>query len=194
MKTIHKTVWFGSLVATGVFCLHILGTDVFAGENPGDWRPIYDLVMRWVNFLILAFILVKFGKAPLMNFLRGEQNRFESEMRRLEKEKEKAVEKVKKTQRMLHESNERFDKLKERIIAQGEKKKQAIIEEAKRESRQMIEEAGRKIGHRLYQAKEQLRAELVDTATAVAMQRLAGELTEADNEKFISRFMDSIEA
>ncbi len=183
----------GGLLLAATVCLLLSATNAVAGENPTHWRPIYDLVMRWINFLILAFIIVKFGKAPLMNFLRGQQEAYEEEIGQLEKEKDDALVKVKKTQTMLAESNAHFAVITERIVAEGEKKKQAIIDEAGEESRLMIEGAKRKIGSQLDRAKEQFREELVDSAVALAIERLVGEFTKEDNEKSIRRYVESIE-
>jgi hypothetical protein len=36
-------------------------------------RATWDLTMRWVNFLILAVVIVKYSKQPLISFLKGKQ-------------------------------------------------------------------------------------------------------------------------
>ncbi len=194
MKNCDKTVWFGCLFVAATLFLPLFCVDAFAGDTPAAWRPTYDLVMRWVNFLILAFLLVKFGKAPLMNFLRDQQDQFEEEIKDLEKEKETALEKVRETEKLIEESNERFQKISARIIARGEKRKGEIIDEAKRDCRSMMEDAKGKIGGRILQAKENFRAELVDAAMAIAMERFTGVMTRKDNDKLISQYMDSIDA
>lgn len=172
--------------------LVLLCTDAVAGEAPGDWRPLYDLVMRWVNFLILAFILVKFGKTPLMNFLRGQQEKIDDQIQRLEDEKTRTIDKIDETERILAESADRFETLTRRIVAQGEKKKQRIIEDAKQESRVLIEDARRKIGNRLLMARDTFRSELVDASIAIASERLVGQINETDNDKMIARFMERV--
>ena len=67
-----------SLKITAIVCVHLtislivlhLGSfDAQAADGTGDWRPVFDLVMRWVNFLILAFLLIKFSRVPIKNFL-----------------------------------------------------------------------------------------------------------------------------
>jgi len=131
MNRKKKLTCVGGLLIMATVCILFPDANALAGENPTEWRPIYDIVMRWVNFLILAFVIVKFGKAPLMNFLRGRQEAHEKEIRQLEKEKEEAMIKAKETQEMLTESNERFKVITERIIAQGEKKKQKILNTGK---------------------------------------------------------------
>ena len=55
MKRVGHFITYSCFVA---LCLHVAGGEVLAAD--GNWRPVYDLVMRWVNFLILAFLLFKF--------------------------------------------------------------------------------------------------------------------------------------
>ena len=49
-----------------------MATSVGAAETAA-WRPTYDLVMRWVNFLILVIIIVKYMRKPLGDFIAGKQ-------------------------------------------------------------------------------------------------------------------------
>lgn len=192
MKNRHPNICFRVLLAAGIAWILFSGPCAFAGETPGTWRPIYDLVMRWVNFLILAFVIVKFGRAPLMNFLRGEEERIDNDIRELEQEKEKALKKVKETEKMLSASHEHSKVITDRIVQQGERKRQAIIEEAQKESRLMIKNAQRKADSMLLTAKERFRAELVDEAIFVATERLTAEITPKDGEKMVQNYMASI--
>ena len=61
----------GLVIAGCALCIHIFGDDTLAAESGGTWRSTYDLIMRWANFLILAFIIFKFGKKPLINFMKS---------------------------------------------------------------------------------------------------------------------------
>lgn len=172
----------------------LFSTEALAADTAGDWRATYDLVMRWVNFLILVFVIVKFGKTPLKHFLQGQKEKVEVDIHRLEEEKQKAVEKVRETERMISESGERFEALKARIVARGERKKQRIIEDAKKESRVMITIAHHKIDNLMHLARDQFRAELVDAAVSLATARLTAEITAADNDLLLERYMESLQS
>ena len=58
-----------------------------ASASSGEWRPVYDEVMLWVNFFILAFIIVKYGRKPLMNFLNGQKDEIADQIHRFRKRK-----------------------------------------------------------------------------------------------------------
>ena len=194
MKARWKTMCVKALPAAVIVCALVAAPCAAAGETPGDWRPIYDLVMRWINFLILVFVIVKFGRAPLMNFLRSQENQIDTEIRELERTKESALEKVRETEAMLAASGERFEQLTQRILAQGERKKTAIIEGARQESRMMIADAKRKADNLFLTARERFRAELVDAAIDIATERLAVEMTDKDGQQMVQNYMASLDS
>ena len=39
------------LIAIGL-SLHFSGHDVLAAEKSSNWRPTYDLILRWINFFM----------------------------------------------------------------------------------------------------------------------------------------------
>ncbi|GBC63175.1 hypothetical protein DENIS_4168 [Desulfonema ishimotonii] len=179
---------------TGLLLIHAGATDVFAGEGADNWRPTYDLVMKWVNFLILASIVVRFGKAPLMNFLRLQKENLAQEISDLEKEKAQMAGEIEKTHQALKESDANFAKLKERIVRQGEKKKQEIIEEARKQGGYMLEVARQKVESQLATAQRVFKEELVDAAISLAMKQLPAQMTDADNDNLIATYLETASA
>ena len=174
-----------------VLSLHFLGHDALAAEKSSGWRPMYDLILRWINFGIIAFLIVKYGKTPIMNFLRGQKDKLAQEINQLENEKEDANAKIKEALKTVDESEVRFSELKDRIIQQGEKKKTEIIESAQNQSKMMLEDSKRRIDTYFLQAKNEFRAELIDRAMDMAMERLPREVTPEDNDKFTRIFLES---
>lgn len=174
-----------------VLSLHFLGHDALAAEKSSSWRPIYDLILRWINFGIIVFLIVKYGKTPLMNFLRGQKDKLAQEINRLENEEEDVKAKIKETLKTVDESEIRFSELKDRIVQQGKKKKTEIIESAQNQSKMMLEDAKRRINTYFLQAKNEFRAELIDRAVNMALKQLPGEITPEDNEKFTRVFVES---
>ena len=67
-----------------------LPTDVLAAENANDWRPTYDMVMMWVNFLIFATLIVKLARNPLKSFFRDQKEEIAREIRRVEENRASA--------------------------------------------------------------------------------------------------------
>ncbi len=191
MKYLRKTVWMFVWMMVLVFSLHFFGYETFAAEKTTKWRPIYDLVLRWIKFGIIVFIFYRYAKTPIMNFLRGQKEKLAEEIKELEDKKEDIDNKVKETQKALDESEARFADLKERIIQQGDRKKQEIIDSAKNHSRIMLESANRKIDSYILSSKNTFKAELIDAAVDLAMKRLPQQITDKDNEKFIDQYLIS---
>jgi F-type H+-transporting ATPase subunit b len=167
----------------------VVPVDALAASESGDWRPVFDLVMRWVNFLILAFVIFKFSRAPIKSFLENRKQEISSGIKALEAEKEKIVAEIEKNRQMLEDSRERLTRLKERIVLEGEKNKQKIIEDAENESKLMLESAGQKMNSRIHGAQAALRTELVDLAARMAMEKLPSEVTEQDHQKYIDAYL-----
>ncbi len=177
-----------------VFSLSFIltATDVLAADNASNWRPVFDLVMMWVNFGIFAFIIVKYSRKPLINFLKGQKEKVDLNINRIEEKKEKISAEVRVAIDTLDENKLRMQKLKERIILQGERRKQEIIDNALLESQIMLEEAKRRIDDQILQAHKAIRAEMVDMAVSLAVKKLPAEITSADNQKFIDQYLTGI--
>lgn len=191
MANLKKAVILCGYAITGAVIIHLLAVDVLAADNAPDWRPTFDLILRWVNFLILAFLLIKFGRSPIRTFLDGKKQEIAEVIETLEAEKQQILSQIDANQKQLDNSQERLAELKKRIIAQGEKNRQKIIAEAEQESKMLLKSAKLKVESRIEEARSGLKAEMVDTAIALAMERLPQNLTKADNQKFIDAFLTS---
>ncbi|MEX1330353.1 MAG: ATP synthase F0 subunit B [Desulfobacterales bacterium] len=188
IKKIAKICYFILAVVIGIL---LLGTEASAANNSDDWRPTFDLVMRWLNFGIIVFILVKYARTPIKDFLLSRREEVAREIELVEGKKEAANKKIEDAVRMLDESEVRFARVKERIIQEGETKKQKLIEDAKQESKILIESTMKKIDNQLLDAQKAFKSELVDAAISLAMKRLPDEITTEDNQNFTNQFLAS---
>ena len=194
MKCLNKIVGVFCCFMAVVLSLHVLGHDAFAAEKSSNWRPIYDLILRYINFGIIVFVIIKYGKTPIMNFLRGQKEKLAKEIKQLEDKKEDVASQVKEMIKTIDESEDRFEELKERIVLQGEKKKADIIQTAQEQSKSMLVDSRRRIESHFLQAKNEFRAELIDKAIDLALERFPKEMTPEDNEKFTRKFLTSTAA
>ena len=175
------------IIAVFVFC----GTDALAAESAKTWRSTFDLVMRWLNFAIIAIILVKFGRKPIKDFLANRKEEIDYRIKKFERQKQAAEEKIEETAKMLEDSRNRLKKIKKRIVEDGEKKKQQIIAEAQQESRILLEGTQHKIENQIVEARNLIRSELIESAIALAEKRLPEEITAIDEQKLFDHFMES---
>ncbi|WDN89562.1 F-type H+-transporting ATPase subunit b [Desulfosarcina sp. BuS5] len=189
MKSAYRMKWVFYAFVAG-FALLLFGDFAFASESASSWRSTYDLVLRWINFGIIVFLLVKFGKKPLMNFLHSRKESLARDIDLLEKEKNKANQSIKEAKQQLEESIGHFAELKERIVRQGAKQKDKIIEDARIQSGLMIEASKQKVKAIIQNAKNSFRAELVDAAFDLAMEKIPDEITDEDNRKLLTQYID----
>jgi F-type H+-transporting ATPase subunit b len=194
MKAIKKLAEICCFILAVVIGILLLGTEASAADNSGDWRPVFDLVMRWLNFGIIVFIIVKYARTPIKDFLLSRRAEVAREIEMVEEKKEEANKKIQDAARMLDESQVRFARVKERIIQEGETKKQKLIEDAQQESKILLESTMKKIESQLLDAKRAFKSELVDTAISLAMKRLPDEITTEDNQNFTNQFLASASA
>ena len=182
---IHRA---GLIILTALFFLSAGAAEVLAAEG-GGWRPTYDIIMKWVNFGILVLIFFKFARRPLMNFLSDKKNEISLQIKRLEEEKDRLRQRVREAETKLEENALRLEELKERIVQMGERRKIEIIDDARQESRMLLESAKRKIDGRIIGARNRLKAEMIDAAAEMALEKLPGLVTEDDNRILLEQFM-----
>jgi F-type H+-transporting ATPase subunit b len=160
-----------------------------AAEGAKNWRPTYDMVMSWVNFVILVVLLVKFLKTPIANFLHSQQENVAREIRQLEQQKEKVSGKIRDMMKALDDSETHFAELKTKIIKRGELEKQHIIQDAEQQSRLMMEMAKQKVAGRILQAKSEFKVQLVEQAIAIAEKKLPDMITADDNRRLVESYL-----
>ena len=194
MSRLKTTALVCGYMATPLIMLHLSSFEALAADSANDWRPMFDLVMRWVNFLILAFLLIKFARLPIKSFLAGKKEEIALEIEALESDKNQMLLKIDESRKQIENSKERLSQLKKTIIAQGEKNKIKIIEDAERESKILLLSAKQKIESRIADAREVIKLEMVDEAIALAMQKLPETITDQDYQKFIDAFIESAAA
>lgn len=165
-----------------------------AEDGAREWRPIYDLVMRWINFGILVYFLVRFAGPPLVSFLSSQKSEVQEKIERIQREKDKMLAKVQEARDSLEKSGSRLEEIKSRIVEQGERRKQEIIDEANSHSQMMIKNAKQRIDYRIHQARNKLMNDLLDMAMEKALARLPGEITEEDNNRLIQKYLHAASA
>jgi F-type H+-transporting ATPase subunit b len=191
MRRNNQILLFGCYSIAVITVLLLGSTDALAAETTKNWRSTFDVVMRWLNFGIIAFVLVKFGRKPIKDFFANRRQEIDHQIKKYEQQKEAAEEKIAEATQMLNNSIARFEKIKMRIVEDGEKKKQQIIEGARQESRILLEGTKQRIENQIVGAGNLIRSELIESAIALAEKRLPEEITAVDEQKLLDHFMES---
>ena len=187
-KILLKSKFSVILFLAGFFCL-FFAVSAWAGEGQSGWRHIYDQIMVIFNFGIIVFCFFKFGKKPLIDFLKGQKENIREEINEVENRKQEIETKLDELRAVMDDSKVRFENIRQRIIQQGEKKKTAIIADAEQQSKLMIESALRRVDSGFIQVQNIFRKELVDAAMDLALKKLPEALNDKDNQYFIDQYL-----
>ena len=194
MKKVCYTFIKNYCIIITVISLWLLSGEAMAAEASGAWRPTYDLIMRYINFLILVFLILKYARKPLVDFFKGKSQDVKKEIQEIEEVKEQVQDQVKSLLEERERSREKFERLKERIISQGKIKQKNIINDAQREGKLLLENTNLKIDNLIQKARYTLRSEMIDMAVDLAMKKLPTEITDQDNQKFFDQYFTSTES
>lgn len=178
-----------SFMAGAVF-LALVVPGAWGAEPGGFTRQDWDAIMRYVNFAILAALVIKFAQRPIANFLKDKKDEVGREILQLEEDKRRVEGETREIQVQLDAGRERLVLIKEKIIAEGQGRKEQLIAQAQEEARVLLERTRHKIESRIRDAQELLRGELVDMAADMAASKLTAVVTPADHERQIAHWFD----
>ncbi len=190
-KTTPSVRFCIALIFGMVLIVHFTALPVEAAEA-ASWRPTYDLIMRWINFGILVFFIVKYGKDPLMSFIKGQQTEVAKKIDQVESRKTTLLDEIQEASKKIEKSSQWLETIKRQIILEGEREKQKIIDNAREFSKTLLDAEKKKVGTRIRSARNQFMAELVDAAMAAAQQKLPGLMTDSDHQKMLNLYLSGI--
>jgi F-type H+-transporting ATPase subunit b len=157
-----------------------------------DWRPVYDIVLMWVNFLILAAVLVKVLRRPLGRFLHERRTAYKETLEALESDKRRIEQQIHALHETLQERKRNAAALHERIVARGRAERQEIVADAQDEADRRLEKARLHIEARQREVWQKLRHEMIDAAVRRAMAELPQHITPELEQDLVDRYLRSI--
>jgi len=158
----------------------------------GNWRPTYDILMMWVNFVILAAVLFRMLRQPLGNFLRAKRDAVKATLENLESEKRRIEEEIKSLRALMEGRQQRVADLHKRMVAEGEKERRELIAEARQEAERRLLKARQLIEAHYRETCHKLRDEIIDHAIRRAMAELPKQITPEVEQVLADRFLRSI--
>ncbi len=187
-----KTIIFCSLERFPLILAVLLLMPEMAAASDHQWRPTYDMVMVWLNFIILVTVVFKYAREPIKDFLDQRKGEVLDEIERLEAEKTQILGEIESANMRTAENRQRLAKMKDRMIAQGESRKRQIVDQAKQQSAVMIDAARKKMENRIIQAQNGLKIELLDMAIEQAMAQLPTLINDGDNQRLLDDYMNRL--
>ncbi|NPA93996.1 MAG: F0F1 ATP synthase subunit B [Thermodesulfobacteria bacterium] len=153
---------------------------------------VMNFVWHCLNFALLLVILVKFLKQPITDSLKGRQESIAKAFEELEAKKAEAADRFKEYEQKLSGMDEEAKRILENFIAQGQKERDSIIEQAKAAAERIKAQAEFYVQQELAKAKTELQREVADMAVKMAEEIIRKNLTEQDQSKLISEYLERV--
>ncbi|MBL7211500.1 MAG: ATP synthase F0 subunit B [Desulfobacteraceae bacterium] len=182
----------GGLFLGTVICFLLDSPDAFAAEALSAGRKVWNIVLMWVNFGILVFLFIKYGKKPLMDFLLGVKTEVQEELSEVGNQFNKAKSLADVEQEKLDNIGASIDKIRESILELGRREREKIIEEGKLAAQKIIEKAENYSRYRMDLARKTLANEMVDVAFSMVQDNLKKGISEKENENLVNQFVNEL--
>ena len=184
-----------ALVAAAALTASLLPALLWASEAAGEASrsPVYDLVMKFVNFGILAGILFYFLRKPISQGLADRQQNIRRELEDALEAKEAAEARYREVQEKVANLETEIRRLQDDFRAEAARQRERMLAGAKHAAdsiRQQAELAGTT---EVKRAIDELRAEAAALAVELAGQKIAGAYTPEDQKKAVETTVHRIE-
>lgn len=157
-------------------------------------RSLWDLTWRWINFAVLVFCIHKYLKGPLVSFIQGRRQDIAGVFDGLSA-KEKALEERRREQdALLAQLDEKIESIKAYYHEIGQEEKDKILAQAERFRQQILQDAKLAADREFEEAKKRFRAEVVETAVALAEGRIRKKITKKDQRALLESYLGQLEA
>lgn len=156
------------------------------GESP------WNIVFKWINFLILFGWLGWKLRKPLLNFLESRRQEIEEGLARAAIARSEAQSKLAEVESRLAGMNEDIRLLKAQALQQAEEERVRILEGARVEAHKVLEMASLEIEGIRKAAWLELKGHVAELAVQLAEQRLKNAIGPEEHKKIVGRFVEGL--
>lgn len=157
-------------------------------------EKLKDLLWRILNFIVLMFLLVKFGAKPIASVLSGRQKRIRDELEDLQHRRNEAERQYREFEAKLASVEQDIDTIVEKAVAQAEIEKNKIIEKAEKAVDDMKRQAELAIHNEVVEARRALKNEMAEQAAVMAEELIVKNLKPEDQVQIIENYLNKVGA
>lgn len=161
-------------------------------QGGGFDRHTWDEIMRLINFGILAFVIYRYGKAPLLNFLAGQRAEKVFLFEQFTQTEQDLSRQQKEQQAMFAQMDERIEKIKAHYHEIGRQEQNEILAEAEKSREQLLASAKQMVDFDFKRAVQQFRRELVELAVQLAEERIQKNINEKDQSLLVQNYLSQL--
>lgn len=164
----------------------------WASEGTGR-SPVYDLVMKFVNFGILAGILFYFLRKPVSQGLADRRENIRRELEEARQAKAAAEARYREYKERVANLEAEIRQLRADFETEGERQKERIIAEGRQAAESVRRQAEATGANEVKRARDELRAEVADLAVQLAEELLRKAYTVDDQKKAVQATIANVE-
>ncbi len=162
------------------------------GGGEMELESPFTLLMRLVNFLLLAALLYYFLRKPIRNFLLQRQQGVREALEEAQRAAKEAEARYKEMEKKLAQAHKEMEELKNMIIEQGKQEKERILARAHKEAERIIKQAELAAEQELKKAYSSIRLEAVEMAAAIAEAILKDKIDSKDHKRLIEQYVENV--
>lgn len=159
----------------------------------GGHGPVYDLIMRIVNFTVLLAILIYFVRKPAVDGMRNSIESVRKMLSDAEEARKQAEAKMKEAEDRLAKVDEETEALIASAHRESEVEKERVLAEAQEAVQRLKGEARVYIGQELKKAQDLLRKEVAESAMDIAEEIIRKNVKPEDQKRFIIEYLEKLE-
>ena len=163
-----------------------------AQEGKSTFKNIWMNSWRVLNFLILAFFLVKLLKEPLSRFFKESARVIREKLQGTEESYLEAERKLTEVEKQLELLDEEIQNLQQAVGVLGQKERDKIIASAEQTAEHLLEKARLEAAYAVEQAKSQLRREVIDGAVKTAEESVRRAINKTDQERLVNEYLHNL--
>ena len=188
----EKRFFYYICALCSVLC--VLSYDIaFAAEGREHAFAWKELIWPVINFAILIFVLVKFGKKPIKDFLKKRTELIEKSLKEAKEAKELARKALVEVKERLKNTDREIDKILTAAKKAGEKEKKAIIAEGEKLRSKILEQTKANIEFELQKAKKAIKSEAALAALELAEKQIKEQLGNKEQLMLIDGYIKKLE-
>lgn len=166
------------------------------GAEKVEMVPFFSSNFLWtvINFCLVVWLLVKFGKGAMKEGLVARQDRIEKAINDAAEAKALAEKALQDAERRLAEKDVEVQGILDDAKRVAARERERLVEQGIKVSQDIADRARLNIDVELKRAKDELKAEAVRLAIEVAEKKIGAIITSEDQKRLVSQYIKGMES